>query len=240
MRGPATYWPGPSLLRPYSYPDSSLYGWDYEITGPDQLTPLDPYAPEWSWEAWRESLDADRTFAEQIERSVRSRGNSIIDSLFVPRSPEAGAEYQRLCAECDARIDVFDRQLEQLEALKQREWSAYGLALARSIEKAAQTIPGCVLPCKSSFARNRTRTWGLQSKAIRLPHGYSTQPSRRPPPPPTCPTLRLIASTPDRATRAEDQERSPALVVQCEARRIRITWSRGDRYLMSVAIHRIL
>jgi hypothetical protein len=128
------------------YPETAPYGWDYTVTGPNELVAVDPAAPEWSWEAWRTYVGAQwPEFAEQIEREVRN-GDSWASALFIPRSPEAGAEYNRLNAERDARIGVFSKQLEELEAQKEREWEAYGSALAQSIETAARNLHRLRIP----------------------------------------------------------------------------------------------
>jgi hypothetical protein len=133
------------------YPDQEAYGWDYKITGPDQFTPVSPDAPAWSWDIWRERA-TNHDFAGQIEQQIRTGDAFFITSLFIPRSPEIGAEYDRLCAERDTRLELFDQQLEQLEAQKQREWDAYGAALTRSIETAAQAIPGLQSPVEVTVA----------------------------------------------------------------------------------------
>lgn len=131
------------------YPDPADYGWDYTVTGPNELVPVDPAAPEWSWETWHAHSE-DHDTAKHIERLVRD-GHTLFTSLFIPHSPEAGAEYNRLNAERDARLDVFSKQLEDLEAQKQREWDAYGSALAHSIETAARS-QGLQVPIEVTIA----------------------------------------------------------------------------------------
>lgn len=135
-------------------PDQSAYGWVYEVTGPDQLTPLDPAAPPWSWETWRSYQSAEwAEWTERIEHDVKT-GDTSWRSLFIPSSPEAGAEYNRLADEREARLDRIRQQLEQLDAQRQREWNTYGATLARAIEDAAQTVPDLRVPVQMAFGTN--------------------------------------------------------------------------------------
>jgi hypothetical protein len=129
------------------YPDEAAYGWSYTITGPDQLTPTDPTAPAWSWDTWRATRQPEwADWDARTERDIRAGDTRHYISLFIPHSPEAGAEYERLCAERDERIDAIRTKLEQLSALKKAEWAAYGADLARAIEPAARAIPDLHVP----------------------------------------------------------------------------------------------
>jgi hypothetical protein len=74
-------------------PDQDTYGWVYNVTGPNQLTAVDAAAPEWSWESWRALQDKD--FADHVEGVIRDDGTSFT-SLFIPHSPEAATENNRL------------------------------------------------------------------------------------------------------------------------------------------------
>lgn len=141
------------------YPDQAAYGWVYNVTGPGQLTPADPAAPDWSWDAWRAYVGGKWSeFAERIERDVRDGDRWAPSSLFIPRSPDAATEYDRLSDERDARLEVFSRQYEQLKAQQQREWEAYGTALAHSIETVAAATSGLRVPVDVSVTSS-IDTW---------------------------------------------------------------------------------
>ncbi|AQX81030.1 hypothetical protein BWO91_14570 [Plantibacter flavus] len=72
------------------YPDEATYGWSYKATGPNQLTAVDPAAPEWSWDTWRTLNDNDN--ANLVERSIHD-GDTFFTSLFIPDSPASAVEY---------------------------------------------------------------------------------------------------------------------------------------------------
>jgi hypothetical protein len=134
------------------YPDQALYGWVYTVTGPDQVEPVDPAAPAWSWDRWRSFRRPEwAEWDQSVERDVHIGDTFFVTSLFIPNCPEAAAEYDRLSAERDARLDVLNQQVDQLAAQKQREWDAYGSALTEALQTQTQGIPGLRVPVKLSI-----------------------------------------------------------------------------------------
>lgn len=122
------------------------YFWSYEITGPGELRPESADAPPWSWGAWREHI-GNREYAERIEQGVRAGKDLLLyESLRIPRSPEAGAAYERLLAEREARLERFDDQLESLEIQKVDEWNDYGNRLRDRLAQVILAATGGSVP----------------------------------------------------------------------------------------------
>ncbi|MEP9385584.1 hypothetical protein [Nocardioides sp. KR10-350] len=156
--------------------DPEPYLWRYQRTvdgegeaatvGPWE--PVDPAAPAWSLEAWR----AANTFGSEDEARYWERmilGQEMawgrdqpITEAYLPKSPELGAEYDRLVDEREARLASVAELEEQLEEQRAREIAAYGQALKERVEAAARSLPGLGVPVEVDV----DRSWS--SRASRL------------------------------------------------------------------------
>ena len=130
--------------------DVDEYAWVYDQHADQDPIARSPEAPPWSWDTWRAGLladGADQSYIDEVEAHVRNSERIFPgDTLIVPKSPEAGAELDRLEREREARLIVFDELEERLEQQREREWAAYGDALKAKIEAAAKATPGLAVP----------------------------------------------------------------------------------------------
>lgn len=113
--------------------------------------PVDPAAPAWSIEAWRAAnTDTDpesRAFFERMLLGEEPGTSSVpVEETWLPRSPELGAEYDRLERERDERLmPIWDLE-DQIEEQRLREIADYGQALKERVEAAARALPGLAVP----------------------------------------------------------------------------------------------
>jgi hypothetical protein len=133
--------------------DKERYLWAYDRTESGDFVPRDPQAPAWSWDAWRAGLapgnPADLNAA--LEESLRAgvglfSGRHDVTSAYIAKTPELGAEYDRLVAEHEDRVASIAKLEEQLQLQRMREWTAYGEALKARIETMAAAAPGLTVP----------------------------------------------------------------------------------------------
>ena len=125
--------------------DHDHYLWLYDLTGSGDFVARDPEAPAWSWDDGRAGLDPKdpARFHQQLEESLRS---GWATGAAIPKTPELGAEHDRLTAEQDARCAVIANLEEQLQQQRVHEWTAYGEALKTRIEMMAAATPGLDVP----------------------------------------------------------------------------------------------
>lgn len=132
--------------------DPTPYVWLYQRTvdgaGPGPWEPVDPDAPAWSLEAWLAantfpSEDSERYWTRMV---LGDEPEFAVSELHLPRTPELGAEYDRLEAERDTRLSVVYALEERLEDQRAREVSAYGEALVEHVGEAALALPGLDVP----------------------------------------------------------------------------------------------
>lgn len=139
--------PDPYLWR---YRRSVAGEGDSSTVGPWE--PVDPAAPDWSLEAWRaaetfDSEDGARYWERMILGQEMALGrNQPLSESFLPKTPELGAEYDRLLDERGARLDAISVLEERLEEQRGREIAAYGQALKERVEAAARSLPGLAVP----------------------------------------------------------------------------------------------
>lgn len=123
--------------------DQTRYCWVYEGTLEGELTAADPAAPAWSWEAWRSyaAQGVDSQTAATWEDSLRydlRHGYEV--RVFVPKTPEDAAEFDRLEEARDAQLQAIADLGEQLEDQRTAEYTAYGELLKARIEARAAAI----------------------------------------------------------------------------------------------------
>lgn len=128
--------------------DEARYLWVYDRTESGDFIARDPKAPAWSWDAWRAGLRPDNPtdLNEALEESLRTgvglfSGQSDVTHAAIAKTPELGAEYDRLVAVHEERLGAIGGLEEQLEQQRVREWAAYGEALKARIESMAATKP---------------------------------------------------------------------------------------------------
>lgn len=136
--------------------DPDPYLWRYRRTvsaeGDDATVgpwdSVDPAGPLWTLEAWRAASTFDNEEgARYWERVILGQEMSLgtdqpISELYLPKTPQLGAEYDRVVAEREARLDAVAKLEERLEEQRGREVAAYGQALKEHIEAAAGALPG--------------------------------------------------------------------------------------------------
>ncbi len=125
--------------------DHDHYLWLYDRTGSGDFVSRDPEAPAWAWDEWRAGLDQKEPakFHRELEESLQ---DGWATGAAIPKSPELGAEHDRLTAEHEVRCAVIANLEEQLQQQRVHEWTAYGEALKARIETMAAAMPGLDVP----------------------------------------------------------------------------------------------
>lgn len=134
--------------------DAEQYKWVYDRTESGDFVPRDPAAPAWSWDIWRAGLDADspEDYRQAVEESLRTgvglfsgrAGDATV--AYLSKSPDLDAEFDRLVAEHEARLEAIGDLEEKLHQQRIREWTGYGEALKARIETMAAATPGLDVP----------------------------------------------------------------------------------------------
>lgn len=131
--------------------ETSDFAWEYRRNDAGDWVPVDPAAPAWSWEAWREStrsLTDDPSSLAQWEEYLRREPEASFQpfTAIIAKNPQAAAEMdrrERLRDEVENRFDLLQQQLEQQ---RRQEWTDYGTALADRIRALAAELDSLTVP----------------------------------------------------------------------------------------------
>ncbi|NTW41542.1 MAG: hypothetical protein HGA44_16960 [Cellulomonadaceae bacterium] len=130
-------------------PDPDLYVWRYTRGTDGSWVPVDAAAPPWTVEAWRAANNAK---SGELQAEVLD----FTAEVYLPRSPELGAEFERLLDARDARLLPLALAADELlEQQRLREVAEYGQALKQAVEAAARDLPGLGVPVTVSVDLSR-------------------------------------------------------------------------------------
>lgn len=194
-------------------PDYAPLTWQYVRNSTGEFEPVDPAAPAWSLDRWREIQHSDPTLAPEWIAAIEAEltgeqlrfDGQLRQEITVARSPEAQAELTRLEAAHDAHMEIFNDLEDRLEAQRKHELTAYGEALKARIETRAATLPGLNVPINITIDTDTYRIGAAQTPLIGLEATLVEAAIMDTPSPadlPGTPLQRLEGTVPDASTDA--------------------------------------